>query len=282
MVETVATAQKAAVVALREAGVLSAGLDARLLLQEALGVDHATLIVDPQRVLTEEEQARLAMLLARRAAHEPVSRILGWREFYGRRFAVTPAVLDPRPDSETLIDVALEIGRQRKISSLIDLGTGSGILALTLAAEWPHVHAIATDASAAALAVARENAEALGVASRVRFYESNWWQEVAGRFDLVVSNPPYIPAGEIAALAPDVQNHDPLAALDGGADGLACYRAIAAGAAAHLAARGVILVEIGAGQAGTIREMFYASGFNILTEKRDLGGHIRVLAFQAG
>lgn len=282
MAETVATAQKAGVAVLREQGIDTAGLDARLLLQEVLNLDHAGLIADPQRTLSAEEEVRLALLLARRAAREPVSRILGWREFYGRRFAVSPAVLDPRPDSETLIDAALELARQQPVQTIIDLGTGSGILALTLLAEWPHARAVATDKSSAALAIARSNAEALGVAARLNLQEADWWQGVEGQFDLIVSNPPYIVAGEITSLTADVRNHDPLSALDGGTDGLECYRQIAGGLTRHLRDQGLILVEVGAGQAEDVKDIFFANGFNVLAERRDLGGHIRVLAFGAG
>lgn len=281
MPETAGTALRAAVARLRQSGIASAALDARLLLQDVLALDHAALIADQHRRLTAEQQRQLTEWIARRERNEPVSRILGWREFYGRRFSVSPAVLDPRPDSETLIYAALEMARQRPLSSLIDLGTGSGILALTLLAEWPDARAVATDKSPAALAIARVNAEKLGVAQRVTLVEADWWQGVEGRFDLVVSNPPYIAAQEIPGLDADVRNHDPLTALDGGGDGLDCYRAIAAGAAPHLADQGVILVEIGAGQARDVKEIFFANKFKVLLERRDLGGHLRALGFRA-
>ena len=252
-------------------------LDARLLLQAAAGISREDLILGPDRFLTAEQLSRFESFLARRERHEPVSRILGEREFYGRVFTVTPATLDPRPDTETIIEAALAM--MPKGARLLDLGTGTGAIAITLLAERPDSSGVATDISPAALAVAGENAARLGVADRLVLKEGIWFGPVTGAFDIILSNPPYIPAGDIAALSPDVRNFDPALALSGGTDGLDPYRIIASGAAAHLAARGHVLVEIGAGQADDVTAIFALAGFRAAGRHRDLGGHERCLAF---
>lgn len=252
-------------------------LDARLLLQAAAGLSREDLILGPDRPLTPEQSDLFERFIARRERNEPVSRILGQREFFGRVFRVTPATLDPRPDTETIIDAALPlIG---KAARLLDLGTGTGAIAITLLAERPDSTGVATDLSPAALEVAGENARALGVADRLALLQGSWFAPVSGRFDIILSNPPYIPAGEIAGLSPDVRNFDPSLALVGGTDGLDPYRIIASGAAAHLAAAGHVLVEIGAGQAEDVAAIFVGHGFRPAGRHRDLGGHERCLAF---
>ncbi|MCA3555253.1 peptide chain release factor N(5)-glutamine methyltransferase [Aestuariivirga sp.] len=267
----------AATARLTAAGSGTPTLDARLLLQAAAGLTREDLILGPDRALTEEKLARFDSFIARRERHEPVSRILGEREFYGRVFRVTPDTLDPRPDTETLIEAALPL--LPKSGRLLDLGAGTGAIAITLLAERPDATGIATDLSAAALAVARENAARLGVACRLTFAEGSWFAPVSGSFDIILSNPPYIPDRDIACLSPDVRNHDPDLALSGGADGLGPYRIIATGAAAHLAAAGHVLVEIGAGQAEDVEAIFAQSGFRSVGRRRDLGGHTRCLVF---
>ncbi len=266
-----------AVFRLKEAGCDTPALDARLLLESATGLTRETLILDPAREVGTAEAERFRELIRRRADREPVSRIIGAREFYGRRFRVTPAVLDPRPDTETLVEAALK--RMPPSARVLDLGTGSGAIIVTLLAERSDATGLATDISSEALAVARENAAALGVAERLAFLEAPWFDGIGERFDLVVSNPPYIPRADIAALSADVRNFDPLLALVGGSDGLDPYRAIAAGAAARLKPGGSVAVEIGAGQADSVEGIFAASGFRQLGRHRDLGGHIRCLEF---
>jgi release factor glutamine methyltransferase len=256
--------------------VLDSKLDARLLLQHASGLTHEQIIADPDFEIASDHAEIFHKLINRRAAHEPVSRILGSREFYGRAFEVSPAVLDPRADTETLITAALSLPRPKRI---LDLGTGSGILPITLLAEWPEATAVAVDFSRDALAVAERNADRLGVKSRLQLVPSNWFDCVEGHFDLIVSNPPYIPSREIAGLEPDVREHDPHLALDGGDDGLEPYRLIAAGAARHLMPTTHVLVEIGAGQAGDVSAIFAGHGFAAAGQWKDLGGHVRVLAF---
>ncbi len=259
------------------AGIETAALDARLLLQYAAGLAHEEIVAEPDRVVGEAEAARFRELAARRVSREPVSRILGEREFHGRGFAVTPAVLDPRPDTETLIDAAL--ARRPAPRRLLDLGTGSGAIIVTLLAEWPDATGVATDLSAAALEVAERNAGRHKVNRRVAFVHGNWFEGVTGRFDLILSNPPYIPLGEIAELAADVREFDPRRALDGGPDGLEAFRRIAAGVGGHLAPHGLVLVEIGAGQSAAVEAIFQASGLTCQGRARDLAGHVRCLTF---
>lgn len=262
---------------LKAAGCDTSVLDARLLLQAAAGISREDLILGPDRVLTADQQATFESFLARRERHEPVSRILGEREFYGRLFKVTPDTLDPRPDTETLIEAALAV--MPRGSRLLDLGTGTGAIAITLLAERPDSSGVATDISPAALAVARENSARLGVADRLVLKEGIWFGPVTGAFDIILSNPPYIPAGDIAGLSPDVRNFDPGLALSGGTDGLDPYRSMSSGGAAHLAAGGHVLVEIGAGQADDVTAIFALAGFRAAGRHRDLGGHERCLAF---
>lgn len=263
---------------LRAAGLPTPDLDARLLLQSAAGLTREALILEPDAKLEPEALTRYLAFLARREDFEPVSRILGEREFYGRSFRVTPATLDPRPDTETLIAAALPLLPPG--ARILDLGTGTGAIAITLLAERPDVTGVATDLSAEALAVAEVNARRLGVADRLVLLQGSWFSPVSGRFALIASNPPYIPASEIPALAPDVREFDPHLALSGGVDGLEPYRAIAAEAAFSLEPRGHVLLEIGAGQAEDVERIFLARGFHPAGRHRDLGGHERCLAFR--
>ena len=258
-------------------------LDARVLLQHAAGLSREALIADPDREIPAAAVARFRAFLTRRLAGEPVSRILGYREFYGRCFKITPATLDPRPDTETLIEAALSFMPLGEACHIIDLGTGSGAIGVSLLAERPRATAVMTDISAEALAVARANADSHGVTARSSFIQGNWFAGTGDRFDLVLSNPPYIPKAILKTLTPEVQDFDPWTALDGGPDGLDPYRKIAAEAEAFLVPDGRIIVEIGAGQAPEIEGVFQARGF--LPERRwsDLSGHVRCLGFaQAG
>lgn len=276
--ETVAEALLRGRRRLVEADVDDAGLDARLLLEAATGLDHASLIGEGNRALGPAESAAYESLLARRSAHEPVSKILGRREFYGRTFVVTRDVLDPRPDTETLVSFALEHPLPAG-GRLLDLGSGSGAIICTLLAEWSEAEGTAVDLSPAALAVTAENAARLGVAGRLALKQGAWFEPVSGLFELIVSNPPYIPTGEISGLQPDVRNHDPHLALDGGQDGLDDYRAISSGAGSHLAPGGRVIVEIGAGQAPDVIQIFQTAGFQHRGGRLDLGGHLRTLLF---
>lgn len=262
---------------LQLAGIAGAALDARLLFQHASGLRHDAIISESEQEITPKVAQGFRALIARREGHEPVSRIIGEREFHGRSFVVAPSVLDPRPDTETLIEEALaQLGQSPRI---LDLGVGSGAIIVTLLAERADATGVGVDVSTKALAVAETNARLHGVGQRLQLVHGSWFDGVEGVFDAIVSNPPYIPAGDIAGLSPDVRDFDPALALDGGADGLSAYRRIAAGVRAHVAAGGKIMVEIGAGQAGDVTALFTVAGFSLLNRRSDLGGHARVLSF---
>ncbi|MGE0211108.1 MAG: peptide chain release factor N(5)-glutamine methyltransferase [Parvibaculaceae bacterium] len=270
---------------LAEAGIPSPALDARVLLMLASGLSHERLAVEPERLLQPEEIQRLAAFAARRLAGEPVSRIRGEREFFGLPFSIDASTLDPRPDTEILVELALAFAksRERRRLRILDLGTGSGAILVSLLAALPDAEGVGTDASVAALAMAERNAARNGVAGRAAFRKADWCDGIEGAFDLIVSNPPYIPAGEIAGLATEVSRFDPRSALDGGADGLAPYRAIAAGAAQLLVPGGLLVVEIGAGQEPEVVAIlanfgWKASGF--ASRRTDLAGHVRALGFE--
>lgn len=271
---TIASALARATERLEAAGVVGAGHDARILLAEALGIERMRLSLEPDRALTGAEKAMFDVLVARRLSREPVSRIVGRRLFWDRAFRITADVLDPRPETEILIAVALEGPAPAR---LLDLGTGSGIIAITLLAEWPDATAVATDLSPAALAVARANAEAHGVADRISLVESDWFAAVEGRFDLIVSNPPYIAARELALLSPEVLDHDPAMALTPGGDGFAAYRTITDGAGAHLTPGGRLVVEIGARQGNKVAALFKRAGFEKVHVRPDFDRRDRVV-----
>ena len=248
--------------------------EARLLMAGALGIGVERLTLEPDRLVSSTEEARFAQMLAARAAGRPVSRILGRRAFWGRDYEVTDAVLDPRPETETLVAAALEGPAPARFA---DLGTGSGILAVTLLAEWPTAHAVATDISAEALEVAGRNAARHGVASRLTLLRSDWCASLTGAFALIVSNPPYITQGEMAALAPEVRDHDPHLALTPGGDGLDAYRAIVKAAPDHLTPGGRLMVEIGASQGQAVSALMGAAGLTAIRVLPDLDGRDRVV-----
>ena len=271
---------------LRQAGIGSPELDARLLLCHAAGLTHEATIARAHGDLGTAAAARLEGLIARRLEREPVSRILGLREFYGRAFLVDRHTLDPRPDTETLIEAALvdKRGLHNHPLKLLDLGTGTGCILITLLAELPEACGLGTDISTEALTVAAANAQRLGVAKRASFVSCDWLDGIDGKFDLIVSNPPYIPSSEIAALAEEVARHDPWSALDGGPDGLDAYRRIAASAGQVLAPNGRILVEIGCEQADAVVEIFNQAGLGLdgtRAVQRDLAGRPRVVMAEA-
>lgn len=266
-----------AVARLRAAGIPDPQTDARVLLRWASGLSAAAL----GAALTDDacagECRRFEAAVSARLARVPVAQIIGERLFWGRSFRVTRDVLDPRPETETLIAAALEVPARR----VLDLGTGTGCLLLTLLAERPGATGLGTDVSAAALRVARENAERLGVADRAAFREADWWSGVAGSFDLVISNPPYIAAAEMATLAPEVRLHEPRGALTPGGDGLDAYRRIAAQAPDHLAPGGRLIVEVGAGQAAEVSALLETAGLDTVPAHRDLDGRDRAIIGRA-
>ena len=255
------------------AGVDDAAGDARLLATHALGIDRIGLHVDRDRRLTAAELAELERLGRRRATREPVSRILGHREFWSLDFALSPATLDPRPDSETLVQAALDRVEDRdRALTVLDLGTGSGCLLIALLAELPNARGIGIDVSVDAAATARRNAARLGVADRAGFLVGDWAAALGASFDLVVSNPPYIAEPEVAGLAPEVARFDPRAALIAGPDGLQAYRALAPALPALLNPDGWTVLEVGAGQASAVASLLAEAGLADLAAIRDLGG----------
>ncbi|MEL6640622.1 MAG: peptide chain release factor N(5)-glutamine methyltransferase [Pseudomonadota bacterium] len=217
---------------------------------------------------------RFDALVARRAAREPLSHLVGYRDFYKHRFVVTPDVLDPRPDTETLVEVA----GSEPFKRVLDLGTGSGCILLSLLAEQTDALGVGTDLSHAALKVAAQNVARLELDHRVELLRSDWYDVVSGTFDLIVSNPPYIAAVEMPALQPEVRDYEPRLALTDGADGLSCYRDIVAGASRHLVPNGRLAVEIGPTQAAVVTELLHAQGFAETRVTQDLDGRDRVVS----
>ena len=275
---------------LAAAGIENPRLDARLLLQAATGMARELLVSRPGHALTLDQIDSYERMIERRCSREPVWRILGEREFHGRKFRVTPDTLDPRPDTETLVELALALAdeegwRDRPIE-ILDVGTGTGAILLTLLAELPLARGLGTDVSAPALEIARANAERLSLAERVRWQLVAGLAGAAGKFDLVVSNPPYIPSGEIPLLDPEVRLFDPLLALDGGPDGMAIFRSLVNEAATggNLAAGAWMVLEVGAGQSQKICEMARKASFDghlpQIRLAEDLGGHTRCVAWK--
>ncbi len=268
----------AATAGLARAGIESARLDARLLAAHALGWDVAKIIAEKDFFPDAGQRWTLNALMTRREDREPVAVILGHTEFWSLDFTVIPDVLVPRPDSETLIEAVLAAaGAKDGACSIVDFGTGTGCLLLALLSEWPGARGLGVDVSRAALDVADGNARHLGLSDRARFQVSDWDADVDGRFDLVISNPPYIAEGEFSALAPEITRFEPRLALSGGPDGLNCYRALGPAIARRLAPNGRAFIEIGAGQAETAGSVLGQAGLRISNLHRDLAGHPRVL-----
>ena len=282
---TLAEAVAAAAARLQSAGVEAARRDACLLACRLLGGGPELLLAQGERELAPEEVARIEAAVVRRAAREPVSRILGEREFWSLSFGLNAATLDPRADSETLVEAVLaEIGDRSAPLRVLDLGTGSGCLLLALLSELPQASGCGIDISAEAVDQAAANAQRLGLSARARFLRHTWEQGLvlgggadAAPWDLVVSNPPYIASGEIAGLAPEVAGFDPAAALDGGADGLDAYRALVPPALAALRPGGLLALEIGQGQAEAVEALLQAAGLARLRRAADLAGVERCL-----
>lgn len=261
--------------------------DARLLLGAALGRDDAVL---PHESISfgDMEKALLETLVARRIAREPVSRIRGWREFWSLRFALSSATLDPRPDSEIIVATAIAAAKSRSIVDpakqlkLLDLGTGSGCLLLACLSELPDAVGLGLDISEDALATARNNATALGLAEQSRFYQHSFMDEMSqfGSFDIILCNPPYIPVAEITALEPEVARYEPMRALDGGADGLDCWRGLMTVVPSCLAAGGCLVVEIGAGQEDDVIQLAEMANMTCVEMHKDLAGITRCLMFR--
>jgi release factor glutamine methyltransferase len=276
---------------LAEAGVETPGVDARRIVAATCGVTTGELIARPEQSVAPDVLIQIEARIARRCAREPVSRILGTRDFYGLTFALSPATLDPRPDSETLIELTLDLvaekGWRDQPLRILDVGTGTGCLLITLLAELPRATGLGTDISAEALAVARANARLNGVAERARFAEYDLLSGVTGPFDILVCNPPYIPSATIETLEPEVRDFDPRGALDGGADGLAPYRSIAPRIKEILPA-GWAVFEVGVGQAESVAKLLHqmipdcghGEKESRIRYRNDLGGQTRCVAVE--
>jgi release factor glutamine methyltransferase len=259
---------------LAAAGIDNPRLESRLLLAHALGCSTEDLIRD---LAAKPVLSGFDALLARRAAHEPMAFILGWREFWSLRFRVSPATLIPRPDSETIVEAALALfPSPQSPSRVLDLGTGTGCLLLSVLRERPASFGVGIDISERAARLARQNACDLGLGSRAAFLCGDWGESVSGRFDLVLSNPPYIASAELAALMPDVAEHEPASALDGGRCGLAAYRAIIQTLPRLLTPAGAAVLELGIGQSDAVRAIAEAAGFQVET-RPDLSGTVRAI-----
>ena len=268
---------------LSAAGIDDPALEARMIVAHFTGTDRDDAIRAPERLIGPDIVALIDDALARRLAGEPVHRIFGYRDFYGLRLKLSPETLEPRPDTETLVDAMLPFLRQivqrDGRCQVLDLGTGTGAIALALASQLPEVVVTGTDISEGALAIAAANAADAGLADRFIPLHSDWFSAVFGKFHAIVSNPPYIPSDEIDGLQAEVRLHDPRRALDGGPDGLDPYRAIAKGAAAHLGDGGRIAVEIGHTQRQDVGQVFAKAGYRLLTAHRDLAGSDRAMVF---
>jgi len=275
-------ALKEAVLLMKAAGLDTPVLDARLIVQHALGISWDTLYLKEDQPLTEAERAWLESELSRRAAHEPVSRIVGRRHFWTLDLAVSPDTLDPRADTESLIETVVTTLPERSLAlRILDLGTGTGAILLALLAEYPNATGLGVDVSEGALATARINAASHGLGDRAEFAAGHWTDGVAGPFDVIVSNPPYIDSGDLASLPPEVREHDPVLALDGGADGLDAYRAIIPRVRLLLSPEGLAVLEVGAGQADSVTLIAREHGLAPLGRRSDLGGIERALSFKS-
>ena len=285
---TLGAALRQATVDLGRAGVEGAGDDARRLLAAALALSAAQVLGAPERPLTAEETERFRRCIARRAAREPVSRILGARDFYGRSFAISPATLDPRPDSETLIGAALELAATEgwlaepaRPLRILDIGTGSGCLLLTLLAELPDALGVGTDTSVHALEMARANARRLGLAHRAHWLAADALEAIRGPFDMLICNPPYVPTHEIAQLDAEVRCYDPLSALDGGDDGLRFFHRLVANMGA-VVPDGWVAFEVGHDQADAVAALLDsrlpAASAEDIRVYRDIAGRRRCVA----
>ena len=266
----------------RSQGLDSPELDARVLVGHALGLDHAGLVSQSRRALSSDEATAVATLAARRLAREPVARIVGYKEFWGLPFRLNADTLLPRPESETVVEAALAAVGHRRSDALriADLGTGTGALLVALLSELPGAFGVGTDISLAALDCARENAMACGVGGRAAFVACDYGAGLAGRLDLLVSNPPYVARGDIATLQSEVRDFDPRRALDGGPDGLDGYRVIAADAQRLLSPSGILVLELGQGQLTAVSALFAARGLAPMATKHDLSDVVRALVLR--
>jgi release factor glutamine methyltransferase len=274
----VGTALADAVARLGAAGISDARREARLLVAEALGWDAARVLGFPESAMTAAAGKRLDELIARRSAREPVSRILGYREFWSLRFEISADTLDPRPDSETLIEAVLAaLDDRERAYRVLDFGTGSGCLLLALLSELPNATGTGVDLAEGALEVARRNAAVLGLGSRAQFVCGRWGDSLSSHWDVILANPPYIPSPALPTLTPEVVLYEPELALDGGMDGLEAYRALAPVMARLLAPTGIAALEVGAGQAPVVAAIMGRAGLALRAVRHDLSGVDRCL-----
>lgn len=280
---TLEEAYRQTVAQLTAAGIDHAQEDARHLVSGVFGLSLTALVTDGRRVLDLQEQARLAQAVERRKAREPVYRILGTREFYGLDFRLSDATLEPRADTEFLVETCLPYLRaavaRQGTARFVDMGTGTGAVAIALLKNCAKTSGLATDIADGALETAAANALLNGVGDRLETAKSAWFAAIGERFDMIVSNPPYIATDQIGTLEPEVRDFDPMLALDGGPDGLDAYRSIAEGADRHLVADGVVALEIGFDQKQSVTSIFCDAGFERIEAVKDLGGNDRVLVF---
>lgn len=266
---------------LRRAGIESPRLEARMMVAHVLGIDYHCLS-DCEEELNDIQKFELENLVAERLAHKPLDKVLGYKGFYKYRFEVSPAVLSPRPDTEVLVEAAVDYIQKNNAVSVLDLGTGSGCILLSVLADCPGVSGIGFDKSGEALEIAVRNAYDLGVAERVRFLQGTWYNDRLSRdlgqtFDVIVSNPPYIKSAEVDRLEPEVRDFDPRIALDGGADGLHDYRQLSRVVPPLLNPGGTLFLEVGERQAGDVVEIFEAAGLKLLQIVKDLSGTDRCI-----
>jgi release factor glutamine methyltransferase len=265
------------------AGVEDPMTEARILVGGIMGLSRSDFITRGEDHIPLEHEIEINAASGRRVHGEPIYRILGKREFYGLELKISKDTLDPRPDTEILVDLVLDLVRDRKDAPLdiLDLGIGTGAICLALLANLPQARATGTDLAQGALDTAAENAALNELSARFRTVRSNWFETLFGRYDVIVSNPPYIRSDIVPTLDREVREHDPLLALDGGADGLDAYRAIAAGAGAFLKPDGIIAVETGFDQKSPVRKIFETAGFEQVATAKDLAGNDRAQAFKA-
>lgn len=281
---TLAAVLRDAAKKLRTAGVDDAMTDARILAAHALRLSREDMLREPHREIAAADLHIFDDMISRRCGREPVARILGRREFRSLSFRLAPDTLEPRPDSEAIVEAAVDYGNRilgARPLRVLDIGTGTGCLLIAVLNELPDSTGVGTDIADGAVETANRNAGDHGLSDRAMFICTDWTDGVAGSFDLVVSNPPYIETAEIVSLAPEVSDHDPLKALDGGADGLDAYRVIAARLGQLLAPTGAAVCEIGSTQRDAVAAIFAAKGFSLVETRDDFGGHPRALVFAA-
>ena len=255
-------------------------LDARIVLREVLNLDEKEFILQPKIQVSSGNLGKIQKIVERRLKGEPISKIFGRRDFYSSTFLISTEVLDPRPESELIVDIANNFILDKKFKNVLDLGTGSGCILLSILKENKKINGIGTDISFDAINIAKQNSSNLNLDERALFIVSNWFDSIDGSYDLIVSNPPYISSAEITNLSSSVKNYDPLVSLDGGSDGLACYKQIADDVNRIIRKNGRLILEIGYNQADDVIKIFESNEFYLLKKYNDISGLDRILTFQ--